>query len=595
VRDRREVHVRTERIAVAMLLALASCGPSGERARPQRSLESDLPPAQLTVKAQYHTYSQGAQNQLAPWISLVNTGAAPVPLQRVTVRYWFTSDGDQELHHWCDYAPLGCGNVTARFVRLAAPVPQADTYLELGFAPGAGDLAPGQATGELYQRISKSDWTAFDQANDHSYDGSHWALADAPRITVYVDGQLVSGAAPAGTDVDPGGDEITDAEYAAFVRANNELGFDLLKRLAAGGEANLVYSPASISFALGMAYVGAGGTTRTEMAQVLHSQLSQGQAATAFGRLASELATRDVAPYSGEFGNRKELRLRLADALWVQDGFAMQPTYLEALQTRFGAPAQLLDFAAAPDPSRRTINDWVAQATFDRIRDLLGPGTITSQTRFVLTNALYFKGSWATIFVPQYTRTAAFHPLSGPDTTAQMMSVGLKQRLVYAQGDGWQLVQLPYVGGKLHMAIVLPDAGRFAEIRDGLSAAWLAEADAAAGLPEVVLSIPRFRIEPEAFSLATLLGALGMEAAFDPARADFTGMSPVRPLAISDVIHKAYIAVDEAGTEAAAATAIIGVGATPDPPVYFTANRPFVFLIRDASGAVLFAGQVIQP
>lgn len=588
--------MRTERIAVAMLLALASCGPSGERAAPRSSTGSDLPPAQLTVKAQYHTCYQGAQNQLGPWIALVNTGSAPVPLERVTVRYWFTADGDQELRYWCDYAPLGCGNVTARFVRLDAPVAQADTYLELGFTSGAGTLDPGRGTGELYQRVAKADWSLFDQADDHSYDGSHGALADNPRITVYVDGQLVSGAAPSGTGiVDPGSTEITDAEYAAFIQSNNELGFDLLKRLAADGEANLVYSPASISFALGMAYAGADGTTRTELAQVLHSQLSPGQAATAFGRLGGELATRDVAPFVGEFGNRKELLLRLADALWVQSGFAMQPTYLDALQTRFGAPAQLLDFAAAPDASRLTINDWVAQATFDRIRDLLGPGTITPATRVVLTNAVYFKGSWATIFVPQFTRAAAFHPLSGPDTTAMMMATSTKQTMTYAQGDGWQLVELPYVGGKLAMTVVLPDAGRFSEIRDGLSAAWLAQADASAGPTDVILRFPRFRIEPQAFSLADLLRSLGMVAAFDPARADFTGMSPARPLAISDVVHKAYIAVDEAGTEAAAATAMIFAGATPGTPVYFTADRPFVYLIRDASGAVLFAGQVVQP
>jgi serpin B len=307
------------------------------------------------------------------------------------------------------------------------------------------------------------------------------------------------------------------------------------------------------------------------------------------------LATRDVAPHVDGSGNKKELHLRLADALWVQTGFAMQPTYLDALETRFGAPARSIDFATAPDPSRLAINDWVAQVTADRIKDLLAPGTITNQTKLVLTNAVYFKGSWATVFAPQLTRTVAFHPLSGPDITASMMSTSMKRTLVYARGDGWQLVQIPYVGDKLQMTIVLPDAGRFAEIRSGLSSAWLDRA-AMAGPTDVNLHIPKFRMEPPSISLTSLLRSLGMQEAFDPARADFTGMSPVQPLAISDVIHKAYIAVDESGTEAAAATAVIGAGSAPGPtPVNFTADRPFVFLIRDASGAILFAGQVIQP
>lgn len=593
--------MKTERfVAAALLVALAACGSAGEGTAQARTSTGQLTPRPpFTLKAQYHTYSQGTVNQLAPWIDVVNAGTTSVALSRVTVRYWFTSGTDGGLQHYCDYTPRGCANLVARFVRPTAPFAQADTYLELGFKEGAGELAGGQSAGEIYQRVVRSDWGVFDQADDYSYDGTHPALADNERVAIYVDGLLVWGVPPGGTGPtdpgDPGTTEVSDAEYAAFIQGSNQLGFDLLKKLTASGESNVVYSPASISFALGMAYLGARGVTAEELAHVLHSELSPGQAATAYGRLGAELATRDVAPYVEYPSTQKELRLRLADALWVQTGFAVEPTYLDAMATGFAAPPRSLDFVAAPDPSRLTINDWVAQATANRIKDLLGPGTVTTQTRLVLTNAVYFKGSWATIFASQLTRPGTFYPLSGATTTASMMSTGNRRQLVYAKGDGWQLVQNPYVKGKLQMTIILPDTGRFAQVRDGLSSTWLAEADARAAPADVNLTLPRFKMEPAAFSLAGILESLGMVEAFDLARADFTGMTPERPLAISDVIHKAYIAVDEAGTEAAAATAVLMSGASPVPPIEFNVNRPFVFLIRDATGAVLFAGQVVQP
>jgi serpin B len=588
-------------MAVAMVLALAGCGSSGEGVS-EPSGASEGATAQLAAKVQYHTWALGRTGQLSPILDVVNTGTSSLPLNRITVRYWFTSDGGAALRYACDYTQRGCSNVTARFVQLDTSAGGADSYLELGFTAGAGSVAPGKSSGEIQQRVYKADWSTFDQSNDWSYDGSHSALADNVRVTVHVDGQLLWGTPPSGTVVvDPGTTAVTDAEYAAFVRGTNDLGFDLLRALTAGKEANVVYSPASISYALGMAYVGAKGTTATELAHVLHSPLSAGQAATAYGLLGKELSSRDVAAYKLGDGTVKELKLRLADALWVQTGFPMESSYLDTLQTRFGAPANSLDFAGAPEPSRVTINDWVAQATADRIQDLLAQGSITSQTRLVLTNAVYFKGSWATAFVPQYTRTGAFHPLSGGDTTAQMMSTSMKQSLYYAKGDGWQLVDVPYVapssgsGAGLKMTIVLPDAGRFAEVRNALSGSWLDQASASAARTDVLLSLPRFKLEPAAFSLTSLLRSLGMTAAFDPAQADFTGMTSSRPLAVSDIVHKAYISVDEAGTEAAAATAIIGAGSTPGTPVSFTVNRPFVYLVRDPSGAVLFAGQVVQP
>jgi serpin B len=510
----------------------------------------------------------------------------------VTVRYWFTADGTQALQYSCDYAQRGCDNITSRFVEMATAANTADNYLELGFAATAGSLSAGQSTGGIQGRINKSDWSNFDQSNDHSYTESS-TMADCDRIAVYVDGQKVWGDEPTGTSpVEP--TTLTDEQYNAFVKANNDFAFALLGQLVAEGESNLVYSPASISVALGMAYAGARGATADEMAHALHFELSQSLLADAFGRLGQELAERDVAPFIDSFGDEKELLLRLVDSVWFQTDFPIVPAYLDTLQTYYGAAPQLVDFYYSPEPSRIAINDWVAAATRDRILDLLPPGSINTTTRFVLVNAIYFKGSWLNVFDPQVTHSASFYRLDGTTTTVSMMSAST-QVLQYEEGDGWQMVQIPYVGGHLGMTIVLPAAGRFAEIRNALSTAWLDRAIASASGTRVNLSLPKFTLEPPGVSLIDHLSALGMSQAFGT-DADFTGMSPMQPLFISGVIHKAYIAVDEAGTEAAAATAIVGDGGgLPDQPVTLIVDRPFVFFIRDISGALLFAGQVLQP
>jgi serpin B len=539
------------------------------------------------LKARAYTLFVGTSNQIGPVIELVNTGTAAITLSNVTVRYWFTADGTQALQYSCDYTQRGCGNITSRFVKMATVANTADNYLELGFAATAGSLSAGQSTGGIQGRINKSDWSNFDQSNDHSYTGN-MTVADCDRIAVYVDGQKVWGNEPA---------TLTDEQYNAFVKANNDFAFALLGQLVAEGEeSNLVYSPASISVALGMAYAGARDATANEMAHALHFELSQSLLADAFGKLGQELAERDVAPFVDSFGNDKELLLRLVDSVWLQTDFPIVPAYLDTLQTRYGAAPRLVDFYNSPEPSRIAINDWVADATRDRIVDLLPPGSIDPAIKFVVVNAIYFKGSWLNIFIPEATHSASFYRLDGTTTTVSMMRAPT-QTLQYAQGDGWQMVQIPYVGGQLGMTIVLPAAGRFAEILSALSTAWLDQAIASASDTRVNLSLPKFELEPPSRLLTEPLMALGMIRAFD-SDADFTGISPIRPLFISDVFHKAYIAVDESGTEAAAATAVAGAGGgppNPDQPLTLIVDRPFVFFIRDASGALLFAGQVLQP
>lgn len=390
-------------------------------------------------------------------------------------------------------------------------------------------------------------------------------------------------------DTDP---DIGEADYRAFVAHTNDFGFDIFNELIAE-DTNVIFSGVSVATALGMTYAGARNNTAVEMAAAMHNDLPDELFHAAGNRLALDLASRNIAPhetYQGEMS----LKLSLVNALFAQKNYTVEAPFLDTLALNYGSGVTLLDFFGDAEGSRLTINDWVADQTEDKIEDLLAPGTITADTKLVLTNALYFYGSWTRPFEDSNTADGTFTTLAGQTVTVPVMHQ--TESFPYAEGDGYQIIDLPYDGNQVSMTIVLPEAGRFEEIRALLSSAWLEEARASIASQNVRLRLPKFSFTWGSESLRSLLISLGMVEAFDPMAADFTGMNTDGLLFIFDVMHKAFIGVDEHGTEAAAATAVIMTDSSmPEEPVEFTVDRPFLLFVRDVTGALLFTGQVVDP
>jgi serpin B len=384
--------------------------------------------------------------------------------------------------------------------------------------------------------------------------------------------------------------QVSAADLESLVQGNNEFALALYQELRTQ-EGNLVYSPYSISQALAMTYTGARGETESQMAATLRFTLPQGSLHPAFNALSLELDKRaqTVVPdqAAGAF------RLRIANALWGQKDYAFLPEFLDSLAENYAAGLSLLDFMKDPEAARIIINQWVYDQTEEKIKDLIPAGGITPDTRLVLTNAIYFKAAWLTQFDPSKTQEAPFYVLDGKSVTVEMMN--LSTRLGYQAGEGYQVVELPYVGGEMVMTIVVPDAGQFETIEQGLDAAWLKGITSNLGYQEVNLGLPKFKFETNV-GLSDVLEAMGMPLAFSQS-ADFSGMTGKKDLTITDVIHKAFIAVNEEGTEAAAATAVmVGITSMPAEPIALTIDRPFIFLIRDSTtGAILFVGRVTNP
>ncbi len=386
---------------------------------------------------------------------------------------------------------------------------------------------------------------------------------------------------------------VAQTDPARLASDNTAFAFDLYHALAADPEAgNLIYSPYSVSLALAMTYGGARGETARQMAETLHFTLPGDELHPAFHALQEALAR------PAEVPGEQPLELNIANAIWGQAGFPFRAAYLDLLAAFYEAGLRELDFLAAPEDARQTINDWVSQETEDRITDLLPPGSIQSDTRLVLTNAIYFYGAWRSAFEEALTAEGVFHLLDGGEVAVPMMRQ--TEHFGYAAGEGYQAVQLPYQGGRAAMLILLPDEGRFLAFENALDAARLAAALDALGPAELALTMPRWEHESE-FSLVETLKALGMPDAFEEGRADFSGMADLATaggnLFISEVVHKAFIRVDEQGTEAAAATGVVvGITAMGPPPIEVTLDRPFIYVIYDLeTEAVLFAGRVLNP
>ena len=370
--------------------------------------------------------------------------------------------------------------------------------------------------------------------------------------------------------------------------ALNAFGLDLYRAVAAG-QTNVVFSPASITLALAMARAGARGQTAAEMDAVMHAVASDEHAGW-LNALDQALAARS-GTFKDESGKDLPVTLRIANAPFAQQGMPLEKAYLEALAARFGAGMRLVDYRTQTEKARTLINGWVDAQTEHRIPELLVPGVLTPLTRLALVNAIYLKAPWQTPFSADATKADTFTRADGSAVQVPFMATTASLR--YASGDGWRAVEIPYIGGSLAMTVILPD--NLAGFERTLTADTFAAITGALTETQVALTLPKFRIETKA-KLALILAALGMPSAFDD-RADFSGITTAEQLLISNVIHQANIDVDEKGTEAAAATAVVmRATAMPAEPVAFRADRPFLFALRDVpTGAVLFLGRVGDP
>lgn len=387
---------------------------------------------------------------------------------------------------------------------------------------------------------------------------------------------------------------LNSGELDAVVTGNNQFAFDCYKQLGSG---NLFFSPVSISFALAMCYAGANGNTETELAQTLHFTLPEERLHNALNALELKLTTPPATPSAN---NGDELILRIANSSWGEKTYTFVPQYLDTLATYYGAGLNLVSFRTAPENSRLLINDWVYQKTEQRIKDLLPPDSITDLTRLVLTNAIYFKANWYDPFDAAKTKTGTFQLLDGSSVNASLMYKMMTTGYYEVAGQ-YQAVKLPYQGTKKNaMLVILPAAGQFQSFESNFNLTTYQTILKNLSRYDVYLTMPKFTYEWSA-SLTSTLKSLGMKEAFIPpaidgSGADFTGISSIRELFVSDVVHKSFIAVDEKGTEASAATAVILNLLSMPPQATMTINRPFLFTIyNEETNAILFFGRVMQP
>ena len=410
-------------------------------------------------------------------------------------------------------------------------------------------------------------------------------------------GALITGMAQGATSFDPA------------AKATNELAIDLHRQLATGDD-NLCVSPYSIETALAMTFAGADGETRSEMARVLHLSNDPNVFAS-FSSLQHSLQeisakTAELAKQSKRFGGQSEpIMLNIANRLFAQKGYNFRENFLSLVKQNFGGAFEPIDFTANPAAATQHINKWVAEQTRDRIRDLIPGGALDETTRLVLANALYLKAPWADPFTQNATQPKPFH-VRGRNAVDVPTMRKTDKHFGYAKRDGFTAVALPYIGDELQFLVLIPDdVAGLRTVESKLTAGVLAEC-AKLQTRDVDLHLPKFKIEPPTITLAEKLEALGMKTAFDHPKgsANFDRMAPRKPndyLYISQVFHKTFIAVDEKGTEAAAATAVAMMAGTalrspPPPPIEVKVDHPFVYAIQHVpSGVCLFLGRVTDP
>jgi serpin B len=396
---------------------------------------------------------------------------------------------------------------------------------------------------------------------------------------------------------------------SAAAQAVNALALDLLAK-GTEANANALLSPYSIQAALAMTYAGAAGDTRTQMAKVLHYPADEATLHPSFTALQQALeevakTTAERAKNAKETGGPGEpVVLTVANRLFGQQGYEFRQPFLDLVKASYSAPLQMMDFIGHADQERLKINGWVEDQTHKRIRDLIPAKGLTEDTRMVLVNAIYMKAPWANEFPERATKPLPFQVKGGEAVNVPTMS--RTGHMGYGKQDGYQVVTVPYFGNDLQLLVMLPDA------KDGLAAMEarltpeILGRSANPGTAELNLYLPKFKIEPPLFKLGKVLCALGMPGAFDQPKgsANFDRMAPRKPddyLYISEVFHKTFLALDEKGTEAAAATAVVMMAATSamiekPRPIEVRVDRPFLFAIQHRpSGACLFVGRVTDP
>lgn len=387
--------------------------------------------------------------------------------------------------------------------------------------------------------------------------------------------------------------EVTDAQMQALAGDNTDLALDFYNQIR-NSDGNIIYSPFSISVALAMTMAGAEGDTETAMLDALRMSLPADMVYPAYDALllVIENSEGDVS----EVLDGSPFTLNIANSIWGQSGYAFKEPFLNTLGQYFGAGIYTVDYVQAPEAARQAINGWVEDETMDKIKDLIPEGAIDQMTRLVLANAIYFNGSWYYPFNENATRPADFNLLDGSQTEVDMMALA-GEHLMYARGNGYQVVQLPYMSSDFVMTIIVPDEGNFDAIEAGLTADSYAEMTQGLEYKLVDLQMPKFDFET-GLNVNDVLIALGMGEAFDPGLADFSGMTDEERLYISDVLHKATITVDESGTEAAAATAVImkATSAMPEDALSLVLDHPFLFFIEhQPTGSILFMGRLVEP
>jgi serpin B len=364
---------------------------------------------------------------------------------------------------------------------------------------------------------------------------------------------------------------------------NTSFALELYGALSAS-DGNLFFAPYSISTALAMTYGGARGVTEEEMAEVLEFPLRGDSLHQAFRELAAVIG--------GQTVDDEGFQLHVVNSLWGQSGYEFLPDFLHLLSEDYGSEMVQLDFSEDPEACREVINSWVEEQTGDRIPDLIPEGLLTTATRLVLTNAIYFSAEWLFQFDPTGTMDRPFTLLSGEQVEVPSMTISEHFRT--AEGTGFRALELPYRERDFFMLLILPDQGMFGEIEEKLDQRFLSGILDGLGDESLSLRMPRFS-STSSFMLEDVLYSMGMTTAFGPG-ADFSGMDGTGWLYISSVVHQAMVSVDEYGTEAAAATAVVMAKLNGDVSSPFTVDRPFIYLIMHRNtGTILFIGRMLDP